>query len=241
DRNRLLGQVDAGEDAREVRDAGQALVQHLRIEMVEVQEDVILELADAAALANLYGHGAADDVARCEVLGVRGVALHEALAGRIDEIAALAAGALGDQAARAVDAGRVELNELHVLQRQPRAQNHGVAVAGAGVGGGRREIGAAVAAGREDRRLGAEAVDRAVIHLEANDASHRSLRIADEVDGEKFDEELAARPQRLPVERMQNRVAGAVGGGAGALRDALAELGRHAAERALIDLAFFGA
>ena len=56
-----------------------------------------------------------------------------------------------------------------------------------------------------------------------------------------FDEELALRPQRLTVERVQDGVAGAVGGGAGALRDALAIVGRHAAEWALVDLAFFGA
>src|SRR5215469_13749704 len=47
-----------------------------------------------------------------------GVALHEALAFGIGQVAALAARALGDQAARAIDSGRVELDELHVLQRQ---------------------------------------------------------------------------------------------------------------------------
>ena len=47
--------------------------------------------------------------------------------------------------------------------------------------------------------------------------------------------------QRLAVERVQDGVAGAVGGGAGALRDALAVVGGHAAERALVDLAFLGA
>ena len=47
--------------------------------------------------------------------------------------------------------------------------------------------------------------------------------------------------QRLAVERVQDRVAGAVGGRAGALRGALAVIRRHAAERALVDLAFFRA
>jgi hypothetical protein len=36
-------------------------------------------------------------------------------------------------------------------------------------------------------------------------------------------------------------MAGAVGGGAGALRDALAVIGGHAAERTLINLAVIGA
>ena len=82
-------------------------------------------------------------------LAVRRVALHEALALGVGQIAALAARALGDQAAGAVDAGRVELHELHVLQRQAGAQHHRVAVAGAGMRRGAGEIGAAVAAGRQ--------------------------------------------------------------------------------------------
>jgi hypothetical protein len=64
DRDRLAGEVDAGEDARGLRDAGQPLVQHHRIEMIEVQVDVVLVLADAAAFADLDGHRARDDVAR---------------------------------------------------------------------------------------------------------------------------------------------------------------------------------
>ncbi len=43
---------------------------------------------------------------------------HEALAFGVDEIAALTARAFGDQAARAVNAGRVELNEFHILKRK---------------------------------------------------------------------------------------------------------------------------
>ena len=62
------------------------------------------------------------------------IALHEALAAGVGEVAALAARAFRDQHAGAVDAGGVELHELHVLQRQAGAQHHGVAVARAGVG-----------------------------------------------------------------------------------------------------------
>ena len=41
-RDRLAREVDAGEDLGRFRDARQALVQHLGIEMVEVEEDVVL-------------------------------------------------------------------------------------------------------------------------------------------------------------------------------------------------------
>ena len=222
DRDRLLGHVDAGEDLGAFRDAGQALVQDLRVEMVEVQVDVVLVLADAAALADLDGHRAGHHVARGEVLGGRRIALHEALAFRVGEIAALAARALGDQAAGAVDAGRVELHELHVLQRQAGAQHHGVAVARAGMGRGRREIGAPVAAGGQDRHVGAEAVDLARRHVEGDDAAAAAVLVHHQVEGEILDEEVGLVAQRLAVERVQDGVAGAVGGRAGALRGALA-------------------
>ena len=151
-RDRLLRHVDAREDPRAFGNAGKPLVQDLRIEMIEMQVDVVGVLADAAAFADLDRHGARHDVARGEVLRGRRIALHEALALRVGDVAAFAARAFGDQAARAVDAGRVELHELHVLQRQAGAQHHGVAVARAGMRRGRREIGAAVAARREDRQ-----------------------------------------------------------------------------------------
>src|SRR5690606_30837315 len=132
-RDRLLRDIHAGEDLGRLGDARQALVDAVRAKMLQVQIDVILVRADAAAFADLDRHRAADDVARSEVLGVRSVALHEALALRVSQNAALAAHALRDQATGAVYAGRLELYELHVLQRQPGAQHHSAAVAGASV------------------------------------------------------------------------------------------------------------
>ena len=99
DRDRILGHVDARKNARAFRNARQPLVQHFGIEMIEMQEDVVAVLADATAFADFDGHGARDDVTRREVLGRRGVTLHEALALGIGDVTALAARALGDQAA----------------------------------------------------------------------------------------------------------------------------------------------
>ena len=81
-RDRRLGDVDAGEDARGLGNARQPLVDDRGTQVLEVQVDVVVLGAHAAALADLDRHGAADDVARGEVLGVRCVALHEALAAR---------------------------------------------------------------------------------------------------------------------------------------------------------------
>src|SRR6185312_11549844 len=114
-------------------------------------------------------------VARRQVLRRWRIALHEALAVRIDQIATFTARALGDEATRAVDAGRMKLDELHVLQRQPGAQRHGAAVAGAGMRRGAGRVGAAISAGGEDRGLGAEAMQRAVVELERDHAPAGAL------------------------------------------------------------------
>ncbi len=206
-----------------------------------MQVDVVLLLADAAALADLDRHRARDDVAGGEVLGGGRVTLHEAFALGIDEIAAFAAGALGDEAARAVDAGRVKLDEFHVLHWETCAQHHAAAVAGAGMRRSAGSVGAAVAAGRQDRGLRPEAMQCAVVELERDDAAADALVVHDQVDGEELDVEFGRMAQRLTVHRVQHGVAGAVGRGAGALRLALAVVHGHAAERALIDLAVLGA
>jgi hypothetical protein len=136
----------------------------------------------------------------------------------------------------------VELHELHVLQRQAGAQHHGVAVAGAGVRRRAGEVRASVAARRQDRFLGAETMDGAVVERQREDAAAGAVLVHQQVEREILDEELRLAAQRLTVQRMQHGVAGTVGGSARALcRWAFAELGGHAAERALIDLAVLGA
>ena len=80
-------------------------------------------------------------------------------------------------------------------------------------------------------------MDRAVVELQRDHAAAAAFFVHDQIDGEEFDEEFGGMAQRLPVHRMQHGMPGAIGGGAGALRGALAVVGGHAAERALIDLA----
>ncbi len=84
-------------------------------------------------------------------------------------------------------------------------------------------------------------MQRAVVELERDDAAADALVVHDQVDGEELDVEFGGVAQRLAVHRVQHGVTGAVGGGTGALRLALAVVQRHTAERALIDLAVLGA
>jgi hypothetical protein len=57
----------------------------------------------------------------------------------------------------------VELDEFHVLQWQPGAQHHGVAVTGAGVSRGAGFVDPAAPARRNDSHVGAEAMDRPIL------------------------------------------------------------------------------
>src|SRR3546814_21002983 len=91
------------------------------------------------------------------------------------------------------------------------------------------------------RAVAAEQGQRALGHVQRQNAAAGALLVHDQVDREVLDEEFGVVRQRLLVQGVQDRVAGTVGGGAGALRSALAVLGGRAAERKLVDLAFLGA
>jgi hypothetical protein len=104
-----------------------------------------------------------------------------------------------------------------------------------------REIRAAVTAGGQHHALRAEQVQGALGHVQRKHAAAGAVLVHDQVEREVLDEELRVVRQRLLVQRVQDRVAGAVGGGAGALRGALAVVRGHAAERTLVDLAVLGA
>ncbi len=84
-----------------------------------------------------------------------------------------------------------------------------------------------------------EAVDRAVGHVQGHDAPATAV-FHDQVERKILDEELCVVLQGLLIEGVQDRVTGPVGSRTGPLGRAFAVVGRHAAEGALVDLAFFG-
>ncbi len=90
--------------------------------------------------------------------------------------------------------------------------------------------------------MGVEAVQAAVFEVPGHDAAAGALLVHDQVEHEIFDEELGVVLQALLVERVDQRMPGAVGRGAGAPgRIAVAVIGHVAAERALIDPPVLGA
>ena len=186
---------------------------------------------------DLLVHAAGDEVARRQVLQGRRVALHEALAVAVAQDRTFASAALCEQHAGAVDTGRVELPELHVFERQAGARRHAKAVAGVDEGVGRGSEDAPCSAGGQHDHLGLQDVDLPGLHLERRDADDGAFAVADQVERHPLDEEIGACLDVLLVERVQHRVAGAVGRRAGALHGLLAVVGGVATERALVDRA----
>src|SRR5262245_24361636 len=201
--HRLGGDVDVAQLFELVIHAGQFLLDVLRSvgQLLLDPGDVEVDAAvgAAASLFDFADDAAGDVVAREQfrravgglvslavtptflfVLGglrfvvVGNVLEHEAFALVVDEDAALAANAFGDQdaahARRPDHAGRVELNELHVDQFGPSEIGEGMAVAGVFPAIARDLVGFANAAGGEDDGLGAEDDEAALLAVIADGA-----------------------------------------------------------------------
>ena len=175
DADRFAGDVDAGEVAADEDDLAQRLVDPLFRHHGDVEGDG--PVGEAAALVDLGLLGAGDDVARGELHLVRRVALHEPLALGVEQVGALAAGALGDQEALARQRRRVVLDHLHVHQLRPDPVGHRDPVAGADQRVGGRLPDLAVAAAGEDHRLRPEQLHRAVGDVAGDDAAALALLV----------------------------------------------------------------
>ena len=137
-----------------------------------------------------------------------------------------------------VEAGRVELDELHVLEREPVPQRDGEPVAGARMRVRRRLEGAPVAARREARGRRVERVDLAGQDLVGHDARDAlTVGRLDEVEDLELVVEGDLVLDALLVERVQDHVARPVGRVASPPDRRLAEVARVPAEAALGDLA----
>lgn len=238
DRDRVRVRLDAQVRTRELRDVGQLGVQLLRREVREVEVHVVGLGAAATALTDLRVDGAGHDVTRRQVLHHRRVLLHEALAVLVAEDSALTAGALRQQDAHAPDAGRVELEELHVLQRQTATVDRRLSVTRQRVRVRRHLEELAGAAGRVDHGLRLEDVDLTGRQLVRDDTGG----VLDPVDLDdqlvqdvELVEELHALLHAVLVQRLEDHVAGAVGRVAGPADRGLAVVAAVTAEAALVD------
>jgi len=242
--------LDAKVRARELGDVGQLGVNVRGFKVSEVEQHVILVRPAAAALAHLVGHRPRHHVARGEVLDGGRVALHKALTRAVAQDRALAACGLGQQDSQSGEAGRVELEELHVLKRQAGSQRdaHAVARERVRVRGGLKDLACATCG--EDDGLGTEHVDLARGQLVCDDACRSDLgsRLGglgvlreQQVEHVVLVVELHLLLDALLVERLQDHVAGAVRCIARTAYGGLAVVARVPTKAALVDATVLGA
>ena len=79
-RDGFAGHINACKHLGAFGNAWQPFANDVRVEVVKVQIDVVFVGAHAATFANLHCHRSAHHIAGGQILGVRGVALHEPLA-----------------------------------------------------------------------------------------------------------------------------------------------------------------
>eukprot|EP01084_Bolivina_argentea_P137075 241402_1 len=211
----LLGDIDTSEGLGGLGDTGQLGGELGGLDVVELQVDVVTLGAATTAGEDLTGDGTADDITAGQLHGLGGVALHEALTLLVDEVATLTAGTLSDEDTGAVDAGGVELDELHIRVGQASTADHGATITGASLGGGGGEEAAAEATGGQDGVLGAETVDGTVID------AHGHQTVADTVHDDQIQrvvlvEEVDTVLEGLTVKGVEHGVTGTITGAAGA-------------------------
>jgi hypothetical protein len=86
----------------------------------------------------------------------------------------------------------MELYELHVLQWQAGAQDHGVAIAGAAMSTGTPEVSPPVPTRGEDRLLGSEAMKRSVFEAKSYDTDTPAAIVHHQVERKIFDKKNCA-------------------------------------------------
>lgn len=209
--NGLLADIDTGENTGSLRDTGQTLSKNLGGQMAQLEEDVVLLSTDTTAVTDLHGHGSGDDVTRSKIAGSGGISLHESLTLGVEEETTLTTSTLSDQAAGAVDTGRVELDELEILVGETGTGDHGHTVTSASVGGSAAEVGSAVTTGGEDSVVGEESVQSAVLLVVGEDTAALTV-LHDQVEGEVLDEVVGLVAEGLAVEGVKEGVAGSVSG-----------------------------
>ena len=240
DRDQLVHGVDALVLQAQLPNEGKLGVDELRAEMAQVEvDDRTPGRVRRTTLLDLVDERLREPVARTELhaaqLRSRGrlaevVVLEVAVAVLVQQPAALGARRLGDQDAGERKAGRVVLDELHVLERRARAigERHAVPGVDVGVRGEREDL--AAAAGAQDDRLRGDRLDLAGQQADRDDAVHPAV-----VDQQPGDEHLVVARDLVVLQggleqRVQHVEAGLVGREPGALL-------LHAAERTDRDVA----
>lgn len=240
DGNRLLGGIDTSKDMSGLNNTRKSLEKSLRRKMVEMEMNVIGLRTDTSSLKNFHGHRTRDNISRGEILSGRSISLHESLTIAVSQDTTFTSAALSHEATSTVDTGRMELDELRILDREASSGNHATTITSAGVSGGAREVSSTIATGSDDSVVGLHPVDGTVSHVVAHDTAALTA-LHDKVESEVLDEEDAVVAESSTEQSMEHAMASSVSDGAASVGlTTLAEVLRLTTESSLIDFAVLG-
>ncbi len=215
DWNRVFRRINVSEGFRQLYDTRQTLTKHFFAQVIQLQEHVVALLATAAAFEDFHDHGTRHDVTARQVFGVGRIALHETLAILVDQVATFTTATFGDQRARTVNTGRVELPHFHVLHREAGAQRHADTVTGVDQGVSGRRVDASSTAGRQHGGFRLNVHHFAGFDTHGDTAHHVTVGVLDQIHRVPLVQERGVVLQVVLVKGVQQRVTGTVGGGAG--------------------------
>ncbi|CAM5620243.1 hypothetical protein SSTU70S_02138 [Stutzerimonas stutzeri] len=207
---RCSNRVDVGEGLRQFADTRQAAVQHFLAQVIQLQHYMIAIRATAVARQDFLDHRTCNDVTTGQILSVRRVSLHEALAMLVDQITAFTAATFGHQHASTSNTGRVELPHLDVLNRHAGTQGHAHAVTGIDQGIGGRSIDTTSTTGGKNGSFRTDVDSFASLDADGDDTHDSAVLVLHQIDRVPLVEENGVVLQVALIESMQQRVTGTV-------------------------------
>ena len=239
--NRVFNRVDTGKLNGNLADTWQFFHNFFCADMVDFQQNVVFVFTAATTLINFHRHRTGNYVARGQVFYGWRIAFHKAFAVSIQQNTALTAYAFGNQHACTCHAGRVELPEFHIFQRNACTGANTQTVAGIHIGIGRRSINTTAAAGSKHHGFSVENINFAGFHFHGGYTDDVAVFITNQILRRPFHKELRIGTDVLLIQGMQHRMAGTVGNCAGTFYRAFTVFGGVTAERTLINFAAFDA
>ena len=215
--------------------------------MCAVEEDVVLLGSATASLLNFLNHASSDDVSRCEVLNGRRVTLHKPLTRGVAKDCSFSTRTLGQRNAQPGKTCWVELEELHVLERNSFAPDDAHAISGQRVSIRGGFVNLSETTGRKDNRFCVEDVDVASSKFVGHHAGcllRLGLALAlfarwvvdhDQVQHVELVVKLDPHLHAVLEEGLQDHVSGTVCCVAGATNGRFAMVAGVAAEATLVD------
>ncbi len=240
-RHRCDDRIDVSEGLRQLADTRQTAVQHFFTQVIQLQHHMVAIRTTTVARQDFLDHRTCNDVTTSQVLRVRRVTLHEALAMLVDQVATFTAATLGYQYTGTSDTGRVELPHLDVLHRHAGAQRHADTVTGVDQGIGGRCVDATSAASGEHGSLGADVDGFAGLDADGDDTNDCAILVLHQVDRVPLVEEYGVVLQVALIKSVQQCVTGTVCSGTGTSGlTTLTEVLGLPTERTLIDATLLG-